>query len=110
MKLKAIKKLPTKQETACWVACTDELRSAPNGMVFGMFSRGTGNEINLYFSFATYGTKALNYTFKTTDLLNFNNLDVYEFIFAIYDEGRAGIFAYRINEGPYIALNSERII
>ena len=51
-KLKAIKKLPTKQETACWVACTDELRSAPNGMVFGMFSRGTGNEINLYFSFA----------------------------------------------------------
>lgn len=78
----------------------------PEGKVF--FDWGIMQKA-LYFSFATYGTKALNYTFKTTDLLNFNNLDVYEFIFAIYDEGRAGTFAYRINEGPYIALNSERI-
>lgn len=79
----------------------------PEGKVFfdwGIMQR------NLYFSFATYGSKALNYTFKTTDLLNFNNLDVYEFIFAIYDEGRSGIFAYRINQGPYIVLNTEKNI
>lgn len=65
-------------------------------------------ESKLYFSFGTFGSKALNYTFKTKEPIDLNNSDVYEFIFALYDEGRAGIFAYRINDSKYIVLNTER--
>jgi len=62
----------------------------------------------LYFTFKTYGDNALFYTFTTKYTLPLNNTDIYKFVFVSYDKGHAGIFGYTINDGPMIALETER--
>ncbi len=62
----------------------------------------------LYFTFKTYGDNALFYTFTTKYTLALNNTDIYKFVFVSYDSGHAGIFGYTINDGPMIALETER--
>lgn len=84
----------------------DETETIPTGKVF--FDWGLMQK-KLYFSFSTHGNNALNYTFMSKSELSLNNSDVYLFVFALYDEGRSGIFAYSINDGPYIALETDRI-
>lgn len=61
-----------------------------------------------YYTFKTYGDDALFYTFTTKFQLNLNNTDIYKFVFVSYDKGHAGMFGYTINDGPMIALETER--
>jgi hypothetical protein len=62
----------------------------------------------LYFTFKTYGTDALYYTFKTKNKLVLNNTDIYKFTFVLYDEGYSGMFGYSVNGGAMIALETIR--
>jgi len=62
----------------------------------------------LYFSFKTYGTKALAYYFTTKDSLTLNDTDIYKFIFVSYNEGHDGIFGYSTNGGATVALEAIR--
>lgn len=69
---------------------------------------------HLYFSFTTYKLlptpgPALSYTFKSSRQLELDNLAVYDFVFALYDEGRSGIFAFSMNNSPHIVLETERL-
>lgn len=63
----------------------------------------------LYFSFATYGANALNYTFQSKNALTLNNTDIYNFIFGLYDNGKSGIFAYSTNNSSYVVLETVKI-
>jgi hypothetical protein len=41
--------------------------------------------------------------------LELNNTDIYTFIFALYDEGKSGVFAYSKNDGEFIILESSKV-
>ncbi len=82
-----------------------ETAEIPEGSVYFDWGLMDGK---LYFSFATYGTNALNYTFKTNQALDLNNTDVYYFMFALYDSGKSGIFAYSINDSDFVVLQNTR--
>jgi hypothetical protein len=62
----------------------------------------------LYFTFKTYGENSQFWTYTTKEPLSFNNTDIYTFTFVLYDKGNSGMFGYSINQGPMIALNTER--
>ena len=77
----------------------------PEGEVF--FDWGIIDS-KIYFTFKTYGDNELFYTFTTKNKLLLNNTDIYKFVFVSYDKGHAGMFGYTINDGPMIALETER--
>lgn len=62
----------------------------------------------LYFTFKTYGSDSLFYTFTSKNQLDLNNVDIYKFVFVLYDNGNAGTFGYTINNGTMIALETTR--
>ena len=62
----------------------------------------------LYFSFKTYGSNALSYTFTTEKQSTLNNTDLYNFRFVLYDNGHEGIFGYATNDGSTVALSTEK--
>jgi hypothetical protein len=61
-----------------------------------------------YFTFKTYGEDELFYTFTAKNQLTLNITNIYKFVFVLYDNGHAGMFGYTINDGPMIALETER--
>jgi len=63
----------------------------------------------LYYTFKTFGNNALYYTFRIKDKLTLNNVDIYRFVFVLYENGFSGMFGYSTNGGPLIALQVERI-
>lgn len=77
----------------------------PEGAVY--FDWGLQGD-RLYFTFKTYGAKALFYTYRSTNKLVLNKRDIYKFMFVLYDKGYEGVFAYSINNGPTIALETTR--
>lgn len=83
-----------------------ETGNIPAGSVYFEWGLMLGK---VYFSFATYGTSALSYTFQTISTLTLNNVDSYTFVFALYDQGSSGLFGYSINDGPTITLPTERL-
>ena len=80
-----------------------EGNTIPAGEVF--FDWGLMDS-KLYFSFQTYGTNALSYTFTTENQLTLNNTDIYNFRFVLYNNGHEGIFGYAINDGSTIILDT----
>jgi len=82
-----------------------EGNTIPAGAVF--FDWGMVDS-KLYFSFKTYGTYALAYTFMTLNEIAFNNTDIYKIVFILYEKGNAGVFGYTVNGGAMIALDTER--
>ena len=83
----------------------EEGNTIPAGEVF--FEWGIIDS-KLFFSFKTYGNDALAYTFTSKNPLDLNNINIYRFLFSLYDEGHAGMFGYSINGGVTIALETER--
>ena len=98
------------QDTIFQYLSNDETTDAngntiPAGEVF--FDWGLMDS-KLYFSFKTYGSKSLSYTFTTEKQLTLNNTDIYNFRFVLYDNGHEGIFGYATNDGSTIALSTKK--
>lgn len=62
----------------------------------------------LYYEFKTIGDKALHIKYVANEPFDINNIDIYRFVFVLYDSGNSGIFAYSTNEVDLIALDTNK--
>lgn len=71
---------------------------------------GIDENKKLYFTFRTYGTSGLSWTFRTEQpISNLNNTSVYTFEFLLYGEGNEGTHLMVVDDGIQNVLETERV-